>query len=82
MDYVPNRDGSSASVAASGIFNCEPAACVFNTADAPCTLGDRADQGSLISVRVLAGIVVTAEPPAGVCQASGVATVMNFTSTI
>jgi hypothetical protein len=63
MDYVPNPDGSSASVNASGIFNCEPAACVFNTSDAPCMIGDRADDGPLTSVRVLSGIIVTAEPP-------------------
>jgi hypothetical protein len=82
MDYVPNPDGSSASVDASGIFTCEPAACVFNPSDAPCTIGDRADQGPLTSVRVLPGIIVTSEPPAGACQSAGVPTVMNFISPI
>ena len=74
-----NLDGSFTLVPAGGITSCQPAACTFNASDAPCAIGDRADPSTLTSMNLDGGnLVVTSQPPAGLCGSYGVATIVTY----
>jgi hypothetical protein len=79
MELIANPDGTLVPIQTSGITSCEPAACKFNRADAPCLIGDRADQEALVSVTFEEGrLILTAPPPGGVCGGFGLATVATY----
>ena len=78
FDLLPDAGGTF-SVVSRGITNCQPAQCVFNANDGPCILGDRASQTSLTSIKLDGGnLVMTSQPPAGVCGGYGVATILTY----
>lgn len=78
FDLLPDAGGTF-SVVSRGITNCQPAPCVFNANDGPCILGDRASQTSLTSIKLDGGnLVMTSQPPAGVCGGYGVATILTY----
>jgi hypothetical protein len=71
--------GTTFSVASRGITVCQPAQCVFNAGDAPCTIGDRAGTATLTSMNLDGGnLVVTSQPPAGFCGGYGIATILTY----
>jgi hypothetical protein len=63
-----------------GIASCSPAACKFNSGDAACAMGDRANTGNGLTTAVVQGtsIVVTNRPPEGLCQSFGQNTITTF----
>ncbi len=78
FDLLPDAGGTF-SVVSRGITNCQPAQCVFNANDGPCIVGDRASQTSLTSMKLDGGnLVMTSQPPAGVCGGYGVATILTY----
>jgi hypothetical protein len=78
FDLLPDVGGTF-SVVSRGITNCQPAQCVFNANDGPCIVGDRASQTSLASIKLDGGnLVMTSQPPAGVCGGYGVATILSY----
>ena len=78
FDLLPDA-GRTLSVVSRGFTNCQPAQCVFNANDGQCNLGDRASQTSLTSIKSDGGnLVMTSQPPAGVCGGYGVATILTY----
>lgn len=78
FDLLPDIGGTFSAVSR-GITNCEPAQCAFNANDAPCIVGDQASQTSLTSIKLAGGnLVMTSQPPAGVCSGYGVATILTY----
>ena len=78
FELLPDAGGTF-SVVSRGITNCQPDQCVFNANDGPCILGDRASQTSLTSIKLDGGdLVMTSQPPAGVCGGYGVATILTY----
>jgi len=71
--------GGTFSIASRGITSCQPAQCVFNAGDAPCIVGDRAGASALTSMNLDGGnLVVTSQPPAGLCGGYGIATILTY----
>ncbi len=71
--------GGTFSIASRGITNCQPTQCVFNAGDAPCIPGDRAGASTLTSMSLDgANLVVTSQPPAGLCGGYSLATVLTY----
>jgi hypothetical protein len=71
--------GVTFAVVSRGITNCQPAQCVFNANDGPCILADRGSETSLTSIQLDGdNLVMTSQPPAGVCGGYGVATILTY----
>ncbi len=72
-------DGTFTEVSSVGITSCEPAMCTFNANDAPCVLGDRAGPSTSTTATVQGDtLVVTSEPPAGLCNMFGLTTIITY----
>lgn len=78
FDLAPGAVGTF-SIASRGITSCQPAQCVFNAGDAPCIVGDGASASALTSINLDGGnLVVTSQPPAGLCGGYGIATILTY----
>jgi hypothetical protein len=78
FDLLPGASGTF-SMTSRGITSCQPAQCVFNAGDAPCIVGDRAGASTLTSMNLDGGnLVVTSQPPAGLCGGYGIATILTY----
>ena len=78
LTLLPGADGAF-SIASRGITSCQPTQCVFNASDAPCILGDRAGASTQTSMNLDSGnLVVTSQPPAGLCGGHGIATILTY----
>jgi len=62
-----------------GIIACNPEACAFNAQDAPCVLGDRANEAPPASLTLTAGVLeIVHQAPDGICGRFGQTTTAHY----